>query len=45
MTTTKINVNIDTTNERGKKGMDFHMYALAMVQAKALYTDPLGVNL
>ena len=35
-TTTKVNVNITTTNVRGKQGMDFyfHAYVLAVVQAK-----------
>ena len=37
-TTAKVNVNKDTTNERGKKGRDlyFHMYVLAVVQAKLI---------
>ena len=34
--TTKVNVNIDTTNERKKNGRDLylHVYVLAVVQAK-----------
>ena len=34
--TTKVNVNIDTTNEKMKHGRDFyfHVYVLAMEQAK-----------
>ena len=33
---TKVNVNIDATNERGKQGRDFyfHVFALAMVLAR-----------
>ena len=46
-TTTKVNLNKDTTNEKGKKGMDlyFHVYVLAAVRAKHIlisYQDKSG---
>ena len=38
ITTTIKNVNIDTTNEREKKGPDlyFHLYVFAVVQGKCI---------